>query len=192
MQHDAEGYLVIAAIKFGTTYSRYAFSFKDKPGQIHINREWEDEDGLFKTSKVPTSILFDKTGKFDSFGYEAESKYRELSSNKEETGWRFFKHFKMSLCRELAYDEHGEDVNVEQMYERRPSSNVTKSVWYFGIKYVFLILLYVIHLTSSCGIVSFQECGILSLACVTLTFQMACVRDLCSPIKKQSNYCTFN
>lgn len=36
------------------------------------------------TQKTPTCILFDKSGNFHSFGYEAESKYRILTETDED------------------------------------------------------------------------------------------------------------
>ncbi|XP_053373617.1 heat shock 70 kDa protein 12A-like [Mercenaria mercenaria] len=99
VQTRKSGQLIVAAIDFGTTYSGYAYSFKDHyqrdPLQI-FSHSWVDGYGLC-TLKVPTTVLFDKAGDFNAFGYEAEEKYAELSSSDKHIGWKYFRHFKMTL-----------------------------------------------------------------------------------------------
>ncbi|XP_053373616.1 heat shock 70 kDa protein 12A-like [Mercenaria mercenaria] len=99
VQTRKSGHLIVAAIDFGTTYSGYAYSFKDhyqrNPLQI-FSHSWTDGHGLF-TTKGPTLVLFDKNGDFNAFGYEAEEKYAQLSSSDKHTGWKYFRHFKMTL-----------------------------------------------------------------------------------------------
>ena len=91
--------LLVVAIDFGTTFSGYAYSFRDEyqkdHGKIHSNVSWESEDGIF-TPKTPTAILFEN-GEFRSFGYEAEETYNALLENGEEEGYSYFSRFKMKL-----------------------------------------------------------------------------------------------
>ncbi|XP_060600928.1 heat shock 70 kDa protein 12A-like [Ruditapes philippinarum] len=96
--------LIVAAIDFGTTYSGYAYSFKDEykkdPSKIFANNSWSDGTSM-RTSKAPTVILFDNKGKFNSFGYDAETKYAELSEDEEHIGWKYFRCFKMKLYEKM-------------------------------------------------------------------------------------------
>ncbi|CAC5405225.1 unnamed protein product [Mytilus coruscus] len=95
--------IIVAAIDFGTTYSGWAFSFRDRyqndPLDIQTHSGWKSGDGL-TTPKVPTCILFDKDGHFCSFGYEAERMYAELLEEDSADGWKFFSRFKMCLFRD--------------------------------------------------------------------------------------------
>lgn len=92
--------LIVAAIDFGTTYSGYAYSlkadFEVNPLKIFTYSDWMDGSGL-RTAKTPTVVLFDRNGHFDSFGYEAETKYSQLSADENHKGWRYFRRFKMAL-----------------------------------------------------------------------------------------------
>ncbi|XP_021345557.1 heat shock 70 kDa protein 12B-like isoform X2 [Mizuhopecten yessoensis] len=98
-------YLVVAAIDFGTTYSGYAYSFRDDfvkdPLKILTNAQWIDDETNLVTFKAPTSVLFDKDRKFSSFGFSAETNYNRLVDDEEDEDWRFFRRFKMSLYREM-------------------------------------------------------------------------------------------
>ncbi|KAL5007577.1 hypothetical protein ScPMuIL_016383 [Solemya velum] len=87
--------LIVAAIDFGTTYSGYAYSFRDTPEKVYANVAWVN--GTTLMMKTPTAILLNQAGQRDSFGYEAESKYSELVEEEEQEGWRFFRRFKMKL-----------------------------------------------------------------------------------------------
>ena len=93
--------LVVAAIDFGTTYSGYAYSFRDElkndPLKIYCNGAWLTGGEGLCTLKTSTTILFNKRGEFDSFGFEAETRYAELAEEGEHSGWRYFRHFKMKL-----------------------------------------------------------------------------------------------
>lgn len=87
--------LLVAAIDFGTAYSGYAFSFKSEPMKIQTNASWSQRLISLKTS---TSVLVDPYQKFDSFGYDAESKYAELLEEKgAPEGWALYRKFKMVL-----------------------------------------------------------------------------------------------
>ncbi|CAG2217425.1 Heat shock 70 kDa protein 12B [Mytilus edulis] len=95
-----DGNVVVVAIDFGTTYSGWAFSlrqkFKDDKLDIQIKNGWQSGDGLV-TPKVPTCILYNENEEFNSFGYEAENKYAELIDDNIAGDWRYFSTFKMSL-----------------------------------------------------------------------------------------------
>ena len=94
---QTDGALVVAAIDFGTTYSGFAFGFKD--GQLCV-KSWQGEVSgvdLLASYKAPTTLLLRPDGEFEAFGYRAEKRYSELAENNEHLGWRYFKHFKMTL-----------------------------------------------------------------------------------------------
>lgn len=98
--------VLVAAIDFGTTFSGYAFSFmyehiKD-PLKISTTNWTPGSAGLLST-KTPTCVLFDQTGKFDSFGYEAEEKYSNLALEDEHHDWFYFRRFKMMLYNTKVY-----------------------------------------------------------------------------------------
>ncbi|XP_069131145.1 heat shock 70 kDa protein 12B-like isoform X1 [Argopecten irradians] len=96
--------LVVAAIDFGTTYSGYAFSFRDDyqkdPLKIQLNQQWNS--GSVVSEKTPTCLLLDPDKKFLAFGYEAENEYSQLIEDSEDDdrmyeNYYYFRRFKMSL-----------------------------------------------------------------------------------------------
>lgn len=95
-----EDALVVVAIDFGTTYSGFAYSFKDEYKKDHtkikINTHWKSDCCLI-TPKIPTAILFDSEQQFMHFGYDAEDKYAELLEEGNADGYYFFKRYKMKL-----------------------------------------------------------------------------------------------
>lgn len=91
--------LFVAAIDFGTTYSGYAYAsvkdLKDDTGKIVINI-WNS--GSYMSQKAPTCILLNPKQEFDSFGYDAETKYSQMAGEDEDfKDWYYFYRFKMSL-----------------------------------------------------------------------------------------------
>ena len=94
----SSGTLLVAAIDFGTTYSGYAFSTKHDynrdPTTVSAHT-WSG--GQLLSLKTPTCVLFTPDRTFDSFGFEAEDKYMDLSMDKENCEWYFFRRFKMQL-----------------------------------------------------------------------------------------------
>lgn len=92
--------LIVAAIDFGTTFSGCAFSFlhdlNTDPSKISAHT-WNEGIGGRVSLKTSTSVLFEPTGKFHSFGYEAEEKYLTLVDEKEQLNWFYFSRFKMML-----------------------------------------------------------------------------------------------
>ena len=87
--------LLAAAIDFGTAFSGYAFSFKSDPMKIQTNASWSQR---LVSLKTPTSVLVNPDEQFDSFGYDAESKYAELLEEDDKgEGWALYRKFKMIL-----------------------------------------------------------------------------------------------
>ena len=93
-------YLLVAAIDFGTTYSGYAYStrtdFQREPTKAYL-KQWVDPASSMIYNKTSTCILFDEDKRFSKFGFEAEAKYIDLTMEKENKDWYFFRRFKMTL-----------------------------------------------------------------------------------------------
>ncbi|WAR14055.1 HS12B-like protein [Mya arenaria] len=111
--------LLVAAFDFGTTYSGYAFSFRDDPNKIQTNQNWYAGGGASRlvSLKTPTSVLLNPEGEFDKFGFEAEDTYATLAEDDEHHGWRLFRRFKMVLHsnKHLTKDVTVEDFSGKQM-----------------------------------------------------------------------------
>jgi hypothetical protein len=86
--------LFVVAIDFGTSYSRYAFSYVHRKDEIFTNDLIE---GISQAPKTPNSILFTPLKCFEAFGYEAEEIYAALSQQGRHKNWYFFKKFKLTL-----------------------------------------------------------------------------------------------
>ncbi|KAH3736872.1 hypothetical protein DPMN_043447 [Dreissena polymorpha] len=96
--------LLVAAIDFGTTYSGWAFSFKHdfdtNPSKVSM-KTWTGNQLV--SLKAPTCLLIKPDGKtMYSFGFDAETKYSELSQTKEHKKWYYFRRFKMNLWKKLS------------------------------------------------------------------------------------------
>ncbi|XP_021344630.1 heat shock 70 kDa protein 12B-like, partial [Mizuhopecten yessoensis] len=92
----------VVAIDFGTTYTGYAYSFKSEFQKSNDAREifhnsWNSSLAGNLSKKAPTVALFKADYKFDSFGYEAEEKYSDLTDRKIHQEWHYFSRFKMQL-----------------------------------------------------------------------------------------------
>lgn len=102
--------LLVVAIDIGTTFSSCAFSylheFEKNPLNVGAVRWTPGYDNTIST-RTQTSILFDSEKNFDSFGYEAEKRYLELTEDGEHRDWHYFRRFKQMLLNE---------VNVLYMY----------------------------------------------------------------------------
>jgi len=92
-----DSFLLSAAIDFGTTFSGYAYSFKNSPMKIQTNAGWNAGTEKLISYKTPTCVLLNPSNEFDSFGFEAENKYVDLADQKELVGWLLFRRFKMIL-----------------------------------------------------------------------------------------------
>jgi hypothetical protein len=92
--------MLVAAIDFGTTYSGYAYSFKDSWATVRTN-SWKGGEQL--SYKAPTALLLNPDLSFKAFGFEAESFYANLTSDDDGTcrDFYFFKRFKLILKTEL-------------------------------------------------------------------------------------------
>ncbi|XP_052225981.1 heat shock 70 kDa protein 12A-like isoform X2 [Dreissena polymorpha] len=118
------GTLVVAAIDFGTTYSGWAFSFKNEfemePTRIG-SKTWTG--GKLSSPKAPTCILIRPDGKtLEAFGFEAESRYSELSESEAYKFWYYFRRFKMSLWNKpihkdmMLTDETGRELSALHVF----------------------------------------------------------------------------
>ena len=86
-----DSYLLVAAIDIGTTSTGYAFSFKETPTNIIMNKNWLSSVSSAKTSTV---VLTNPDGSFNRFGYEAEDEYL---GHEPEEGYQLYRCFKMVL-----------------------------------------------------------------------------------------------
>ncbi|XP_045206965.2 heat shock 70 kDa protein 12A-like [Mercenaria mercenaria] len=125
--------LLVGAIDFGTAFSGWAFSFKHEYEQDPTKatvKVWNA--GTLTTEKTPTCILLQPDGTFDSFGYDAENRYRELADKKLHTEYYFFRHFKMSLFKNLGKEiKRGMKIS-DEMGKQFPA----KDVFAMSIKYL--------------------------------------------------------
>ncbi|XP_060585136.1 heat shock 70 kDa protein 12B-like [Ruditapes philippinarum] len=103
--------LLVGAIDFGTSFSGWAFSFKHEnerspPGATV--KVWHA--GTITTEKTPTCLLLKADGTFDSFGYDAEKRYGELSAQHLHSEYFFFRQFKMKL-----FEPFGKGIKRDMM-----------------------------------------------------------------------------
>lgn len=89
--------LVVVAIDFGTTYSGYAFSLLNNQHQFNGPHMWYAGQGGMSYPKTPTSLLLNSDESFNSFGFEAETRYASLAAKNKEQKYYFFQRFKMDL-----------------------------------------------------------------------------------------------
>ena len=93
-------YLWVAAIDFGTTFSGYAFGWREELEENPTKTSapvWQAADGGLISSKTPTTVLLDKDEQLVDFGFDAETAYAELSENEEHEDYFYFRRFKMML-----------------------------------------------------------------------------------------------
>lgn len=106
-QFDEKSVKIVAAIDFGTCYTKMAFAYDDtlpdgKGAQLRISETvavmdaWEDAPGFPMPAMAPTSILIDNKGEVSAYGYEAEEKFRVLTVAQAKVSY-LFKNFKMAL-----------------------------------------------------------------------------------------------
>ncbi|XP_060595951.1 heat shock 70 kDa protein 12B-like [Ruditapes philippinarum] len=112
---DVDNSVLVAAFDFGTTYSGYAFSFRDKPMDIQASQDWTY--GYRVPSKTATSVLLTPSKEFHSFGFEAEDKYLGLTEEDTHKGWLLFRRFKMILHnkKDLSRKTTVKDINGVSM-----------------------------------------------------------------------------
>lgn len=92
--------LIVAAIDFGTTFSGYAFSFRDNWAKVLTNN-WQG--GSLLSHKAPTVLLLNSKAEFVAFGFEAEDKYATMTESGAHRDHYLFLRFKMIL--------HQDEVN---------------------------------------------------------------------------------
>ncbi|XP_052816567.1 heat shock 70 kDa protein 12B-like isoform X2 [Mya arenaria] len=90
-------HLLVAAFDFGTTYSGYAFSFRNDPTKIQTNQAWNAGSEALLSLKTPTCVLLNPQKEFVAFGFEAENKYLGLVEQGKHKPWMLFRRFKMLL-----------------------------------------------------------------------------------------------
>ncbi|XP_045176740.1 heat shock 70 kDa protein 12A-like [Mercenaria mercenaria] len=114
---SSSSHLLVAAFDFGTTYSGYAFSFRDDPMKIQTNQGWNAGSEKLISLKTPTCVLLRPNKQFDSFGFEAENKYADLAEDNKHHGWMLFKRFKMLLHNNDGLNRAStvEDINGKSM-----------------------------------------------------------------------------
>jgi len=108
-----KSFLIFAGIDFGTTFSGYAYSFKDDPMKITTNQGWNAGSERLISLKTPTCVLVNPSKQFDSFGFEAENKYVDLADDKEHTGWLLFRWFKMILHNNEVFSIEKSSLNLK-------------------------------------------------------------------------------
>jgi molecular chaperone DnaK (HSP70) len=96
-------YMLVCAIDLGTTYSGYAYAFKDNKINILMNNNWGEAQG-FQSHKTPTYVLTGPNNQFLAFGYDALKEYIEYQ-NRDENGYDLFQHFKMILHKTTNWNE---------------------------------------------------------------------------------------
>lgn len=99
-------HLVVAAFDFGTTFSTCAISYwhnyQRNPTNTTIHA-WGVDSGGLSSLKTPTCILFDPTGKYHSFGSDAEEMYSNLALDDKHHDWFYFRRFTMMLTNKMVF-----------------------------------------------------------------------------------------
>ena len=88
--------LIVVAIDVGTTYSGYAFSFRNKPSEVTVVN-WENHASNGFSYKAPSVLLLNQTYQFVAFGYEAEKQYSDIITKEPTDQYLFVKNFKTEL-----------------------------------------------------------------------------------------------
>ncbi|XP_053398765.1 heat shock 70 kDa protein 12A-like [Mercenaria mercenaria] len=126
-QQNAESFKIVAAIDFGTTFSGYAYSFADECDKIYTNKNWGQTQG-FLLHKTPTCLLLRPDGEFEAFGFEAVSKYNDLTEE-EADDYYYFDRFKMKLFDNK--DLHSDILLEDAKGKQQPAVDVfAKSLYY--------------------------------------------------------------
>ncbi|XP_052799179.1 heat shock 70 kDa protein 12B-like [Mya arenaria] len=110
-------HLLVAAFDFGTTFSGYAFSFRNDPTKIQTNLGWNAGSQKLISLKTPTCVLLNPHKEFVAFGFDAENKYSNLAEDNQHDGWMLFRRFKMLLHNNegLTRGATVEDINGKSM-----------------------------------------------------------------------------
>ncbi|XP_060065866.1 heat shock 70 kDa protein 12A-like [Ylistrum balloti] len=100
LEEDDVEKIIVAAIDFGTTYSGYAFAFRNDCANDALRIQgniWNSGSSVGVSLKTSTCALFTPDKKFHSFGFDAEDKYADLTNDNEFHDWYYFRRFKMML-----------------------------------------------------------------------------------------------
>ncbi|KAH3840692.1 heat shock 70 kDa protein 12A-like isoform X1 [Dreissena polymorpha] len=121
----SKDFFLVAAIDFGTTFSGYAFSevteFQADPLRVSTCT-WGSSTNSVMSLKTPSSILFRPEKTFDSFGFEAEDKYSNLSLDNMHRSWFYFRRFKMMLYN--SKDVHRSNLLKDETGKEMPAIDV--------------------------------------------------------------------
>jgi hypothetical protein len=95
-KHD--GYLLLDAIRFGTTFSGYVFSTGNDmskcPAKAYL-KQWTCPYSLMPSDVIPTCVLFNEGQLIQNFGLTAEEQY--LYGTSDYKDWYFFRNFETYL-----------------------------------------------------------------------------------------------
>ncbi|CAC5400998.1 unnamed protein product [Mytilus coruscus] len=105
---ESDNTVLVVGIDFGTSGSGYAFSFRHEYKNDPLNISTYSWTG--SAYKTPSSILIKPDQTFDSFGDEAEEKYKDLCDKGLDREWFFLHGFKMQLYKAV---ENGQDVRQD-------------------------------------------------------------------------------
>ena len=73
LMEELDSWVIVAAINLGSTYSDYAFAFRNSLTEIRLNKKWISDLG-HATHKTPMCVLTGSGGAFEAFGYEARQR----------------------------------------------------------------------------------------------------------------------
>nr|XP_022296014.1 heat shock 70 kDa protein 12A-like isoform X2 [Crassostrea virginica] len=104
-QPTASQNLIVVAIDVGTTYSGYAFSFRNKPSEVTVVN-WENHANNGFSYKAPSVLLLNQTYQFVAFGYEAEKQYSDIITKEPTDQYLFVKNFKTELVNDRGLQRH--------------------------------------------------------------------------------------
>lgn len=139
--HSKSTKLIVASIDIGTTHSGYAFSMRNDWGKVYTSKWF---GGSLVSSKAPTCLLLKDDFTKSYFGYEAEDRYADLTSDENHHNYYFFQRFKMII--------HGESVSpLSSLY---PSLYFWDYILFFFQKVSLKLLLFK---NMMCGISFLQD-----------------------------------
>ena len=86
--------VISAAIHFGQERTQCGLSFKHDPTKISLWPVIRTSSPIrLASTSSPTCILINSQKQFDSFGFDAEEKYFNLTADSEHHDWMLFKGF---------------------------------------------------------------------------------------------------
>ena len=108
-----------------------------------LTHNWQSGSSVGLIShKTPTSLLLNKDGTFDSFGYDAERTYFRLAERNEHKDWKFFRKFKMML--------HKNKVCVIEFYQLINFFSVSVCLYFRFFCFVLFCFLLFFYYCVSC------------------------------------------